>query len=325
MSLAVHLLHERDSASLAHLRARLQPGVALTAGREFPRPAVFEILVAGRPGREHITVNPELQALIIPFAGLPSETRALMLEFPHIAVHNLHHNAVATAEMAVALMLAAAKFIVPVDRALRRHDWRPRYRPNPAVLLEGKTALILGYGAVGRHVARLCRGLGMEVIATRRRAPDEGSGGVYPPEALTRLLPRADVLIVTLPLTAETDGLIGSAELTLLPPRAVLVNVGRGPIVDEDALYQALHEGRLHAAGLDVWYNYPDDKASRRSTPPAAYPFHGLDNVVMSPHRAGTGGSEMVELQRMADLAELLNAAASGEEMPNRVDVEAGY
>jgi phosphoglycerate dehydrogenase-like enzyme len=272
-----------------------------------------------------MAASPALQTLIIPFAGLPQETRALMLDFPHIAVHNLHHNAVAAAEMAITLMLAAAKFIVPVDRALRQHDWRPRYRPNPAVVLGGKTALILGYGTVGQRVAQACRGLGMDVIATRRRAPNEHSEGVYPPEALHTLLPRGDVLIIALPLTEKTEGLIGGAELAMLRPRAVLVNVGRGPIVDEEALYQALRDGTVHAAGLDVWYNYPADEASRDDTPPSAYPFHRLDNVVMSPHRAGTGGSEEIELRRMTHLAALLNAAAAGEEMPNRVDIGVGY
>jgi phosphoglycerate dehydrogenase-like enzyme len=117
--------------------------------------------------------------------------------------------------------------------------------------------------------------------------------------------------------------LIGERELALLPPDAVLVNVGRGPIVDEAALYHALHEGTLHAAGLDVWYNYPADEASRSHTPPSAYPFHELDNVVMSPHRAG--GSDESEMRRMTHLAALLNAAARGDEMPNRVDLQAGY
>jgi phosphoglycerate dehydrogenase-like enzyme len=299
--------------------------VALTVGREPPEPADYRILVAGRPSQEQITASPALQALVIPFAGLPEETRAMMMDFPHIAVHNLHHNAVAAAEMAITLMLAAAKFIVPSDRALRQHDWRPRYRPNPAVILEGKTALILGYGAIGRRVGRLCRGLGMRVIATRRTAPNTGSEGVYPPQALHSLLPQADVLIVALPLTRETEGLIGQEELAMMRSRAVLVNVGRGPIVDEKALYRALSDGTIHAAGLDVWYAYPTDEAARDNTPPSAFPFHRLENLVMSPHRAGTGGSEEIELRRMDHLAALLNTAAAGEDMPNRVDLDVGY
>jgi len=325
MSLTIHLLHETEAASLARLRAELDDDVTLTVGRELPGSPGYQILVAGRPEREHITASPDLRALIIPFAGVPPQTRALMRDFPRVAVHNLHHNAVAAAEMAVTLMLAAAKFILPNDRALRQHDWRPRYRSNPAVLLEGKTALILGYGAIGRRVARACRGLGMDVVATRRTVSQDHDEEVYPPEALHSLLPRADVVIVALPLTAETEGLIRERELALLPPKAVLVNVGRGPIVDEEALYGALRDGTLHAAGLDVWYKYPAGKSARSSTPPSTYPFHTLDNVVMSPHRAGSGRAQEMEQRRMAHLARLLNAAARGEEMPNRVDLEAGY
>ena len=104
---------------------------------------------------------------------------------------------------------------------------------------------------------------------------------------------------------------------------AALDNVGRGPVVDEAALYRALRDGRLDAAGLDVWYNYPADKASRSTTQPSDYPFHDLDNVVMSPHRGGYS-TERIE-RRMAHLARLLNLAARGEPMPNRVDVWEGY
>jgi phosphoglycerate dehydrogenase-like enzyme len=176
----------------------------------------------------------------------------------------------------------------------------------------------------------MCRGLGMDVIAVRRRAPAAGDAGqgepgilLAPIDDLHRLLPRADALLICLPHTPETTGLIDARELALLPSRAVLVNVGRGPIVDEAALYHALRDGRLYAAGLDVWYNYPQDAAERAHTAPSTYPFHELPNVVMSPHRAG--GSTATEELRVRGLARLLNAAARGEPMPNRVDLEAGY
>ena len=328
MKLSVHYLHPSYSdADLAELRSQLDPGVDLTVGPSVPAPADLDILIAGRPQREQITASPNLRALIIPWAGLPESTRQLMLEFPHIAVHNLHHNALPVAEHAMALLLAAAKFVVPMDRSLRTGDWTPRYQPNPSLLLHGRTALILGFGAIGQQVARLCRGLGMDVVAVRRSSRPSSAAGsgiaLASPEALHTLLPRADVLIICLPHTPETDGLIGADELALLAPGAVLVNIGRGPIVDEGALYHALREGKLYAAGLDVWYNYPADEASRAHTPPSAYPFHELDNVVMSPHRAG--GSTDTERLRMQHLAELLNAAARGESMPNGVDLEAGY
>jgi phosphoglycerate dehydrogenase-like enzyme len=324
MKLSVHLLRQPDLTALAHLRASLDAEIRFTFGRDVPLPADYQILVAGRPQRKHLTASPNLRALIIPWAGLPQVTRDLMRDFPHVTVHNLHHNAAPVAEMAITLMLAAAKFVVPLDRALRAHDWTPRYhRPSPTILLEGKTVLILGYGAIGQRVAGLCRALTMKVMAIRRHVGVSSPDDVYPPNALHSLLPQANVLIICLPHTPETTGLIGERELTLLPPSTVLVNVGRGPIVDEAALYRALREGTLHSAGLDVWYNYPSDEAARPHTPPSTYPFHELDNVVMSPHRAG--GSDETPMRRMTHLAALLNAAARGDEMPNRVDLQAGY
>jgi phosphoglycerate dehydrogenase-like enzyme len=326
MMLSVHLLRHTEPAALERLRSVLAPGIVVSSDPALPEPADYHILVAGRPERKHLEASPNLHSLVIPWAGLPETTRALMLEFPEISVHNLHHNAVPTAELAIALLMAAAKFIVPMDRSLRSHDWRPRYQPNPAIVLAGKTALVLGFGAVGREVGRMCQGLGMRVLAVRRR-PDatsaEMADEVHPGEALHDLLPRAQALIVCLPHTEETDGLLGASELALLPEQAMLVNVGRGAIVDEAALYSALESGALYAAGLDVWYNYPTDEASRGDTPPSAYPFNTLSSVVLSPHRGG--GSLETELLRMDHLARLLNAVARGEPMPNRVNVAAGY
>ncbi len=328
MKMRVHLLDPRDKTALDVLRTALYPNVVLTTGPDLAESTGYQILVAGRPRREHIIASPDLQALIIPWAGLPDTTRRLMGEFPWIAVHNLHHNAVPVAEMALSLLLAAAKAVVPLDRALRGHDWTPRYQASSALLLRDRTALVLGYGAVGQEIARLCQSLGLRVIATRRhvgRLPADAAVELHDSARATlhSLLPRADILIICLPHTQETDGLIGATELALLPRQAILVNVGRGHIVDEQALYQALSSGSLHAAGLDVWYDYPADESSRAQTPPSRFPFHTLDNVVMSPHRGGLVFE--TEALRMAALAELLNAAARGEPMPNRIDLQAGY
>lgn len=329
MALSVHLLFSRyDEDWLARLRRLLPADVQLTTGSDLPQPADYHILVAGRPTRAQIEASPNLRALVVPWAGIPESTRELMLDYPGIAVHNLHHNAAPVAELVLALLLAAAKFIVPFDRSLRAHDWTPRYQPSPAPLLAGQTALVLGYGAIGQRVARLCRGLGMEVIASRRRASmpphrDEHGVLIAPAAALHELLPQAAALLICLPHTPETTGLIGARELKLLPPHAVLVNIARGPVVDEAALYHALRERSILAAGLDVWYHYPADEAARSHTPPSNYAFHELDNVVMSPHRGGA--STATERLRMEHLATMLNAAAQGEPLPNRVDLEAGY
>lgn len=326
MTLSAFLLRPPDVDSLAQLREQLASDVQLVLGPDLPDPAAYHVLVAGRPRREHLTASPRLHTLIIPWSGMPEETRDLMLGFPDVAVHNLHHNAEPVAELTLALLLAAAKFVVPLDQALRRHDWTYRYEPPPTALLHGKTALILGYGAIGRRVARACRALGMAVLATRRSADapyDEEGVAIHPAAALPDLLPCADALVISLPLTPETEGLLGEEELALMPEGAILVNVGRGVIVEQEALYEALRARRLRAAGLDVWYNYPPDAESRTNTPPADVPFHKLENVVMSPHRGGS--TDETGRLRMTHLARLLNALARGEEPPNRVDVAAGY
>jgi phosphoglycerate dehydrogenase-like enzyme len=325
---SVHIPDPPDQDALERLRALLRPGIQVTLGPELPDPPSFQVLVRGVPSPEELDASPRLRVLIVPWAGLPRATRELMLKRRGIAVHNIHHNAVAASELAAALLLAAAKRVVPLDAALRRNDWRPRYEPNQAVILRGKRALVLGYGAVGRRVAGICRGLGMTVSATRRRVgetPADCPDQVHPPDALWDLLPSADALLIALPLTDTTKGLIGERELSLLPRDAILVNVARGRVVEEEALYRALADRTIRAAGLDVWYTYPETVEDRESTAPSKWPFHELPNVVMSPHRAGAFGVRELEVARMEALAESINTAAAGDEIPFPVDVEAGY
>lgn len=326
MKVFAHYCDPPKPELVAALRARLYPEVTLSLSTETSVPSDTTFLINGWPKREELLACPFLEAIIIPWAGVPTTTRQLMSEFPHIRVHNLHYNAAPVAELALGLLLAVAKLIVPFDRSLRAHDWSPRYQDQPVILLQGKTALILGYGAIGHHVAALCRQLGMMVLATRRQ-PDQFSDGVadeiHPPEALPLLLPRSDVLIICLPLTPETEDLIAEDELKLLHPNAMVINVGRGPIINQAALYQALRTGRLQGAGLDVWYHYPREESERNQTPPADFPFHELDNVVMSPHRAGFAPE--TDLLGMEQLAALLNDVASGRTPNNLVDLKLGY
>lgn len=172
----------------------------------------------------------------------------------------------------------------------------------------------------------MCKGFGMHVIATRRQRdkPDGVADELYHADALQELLPRANVLMICLPLTKETKGLLGAKELALLPPQSLLVNGGRGPIIDEEAFYNALRDGTLYAAGSDVWYHYPqDDETSYTSTPPSDFPFHELDNLVMSPHRGG--GSLETPARRMLALANMLNMATQGLALPHRIDLDKGY
>lgn len=265
-----------------------------------------DVLVKGVPE----AIEDGVRAVVIPYAGVPKRTRELVAAHEGVALYNLHHNAAPTAELAMALLLAAARRVIPLDAALRRNDWRPRYEESRDLLLFGRTAVVLGHGAIGQRVAAACTGLGMAVVPVRR-------GG-----ALREHLPGAHALIVCVPWTAATEGMVGKEELALLPDGAVVVNIARGPIVDERALYEELAAGRLRA-GLDVWYEYPKDEASRENTPPSRFPFGELKNVVMSPHRGGL--TDETERLRAEHLAAVLNALARGDEPPGRVDLERGY
>lgn len=244
--------------------------------------------------------------------------------------------------MAIALGMAAAKQLLPADQKLRKGDWSPRGLPSTGdpdpmmqLSLEGQGVLVLGFGEVGRRVSRVLAAMNMRVLATRKTAaagdlklPEPGEVGLRHPSQLHDLLPMVQMLFICLPDTPETEGLIGEKEITLLPPGSVIVNVGRGHVLNEEAFFNALRSNHLLGAGVDCWYKYPADAKSRCSTPVSAkFEFGGLDNIVMSPHRAGSVGLPATERCRMAALAELFNAAAEQgfQAMPNRVDVSNGY
>lgn len=175
-------------------------------------------------------------------------------------------NAIAVAEHAVALMLAVARKIPGIDREMRGGGW-PRDMPGQ---LHGKTLGVFGTGAIGARVAELGRAFGMNVLAwSARRSPVADKHDI---------LARADFVSLHLRLTADTQGFIGAPEFALMKPGAVLVNTGRGGLIDRQALHEALAAGGLGGAGLDVFHDEPL---------PAGDPVLGFANTVLSPHNAG--------------------------------------
>ena len=248
----------------------------LTHSLEGDAPDNTTVLVQGRPSEDTLRRCTSLHTLIIPFAGLPGETRDRVIELnaarakataaqPALRVFNLHINAGATAEMALALLLAAMKKVLPMDAAMRRGDWTQRFSPTGfGSLVQGSVAVVVGFGAIGSRIAEVLLVLGARTVrAVRGSHPAEaapanapcGNGQVQVHSAgrLLDAMRGASVVVVTCPLTDATRGSIGKAELAVLSPGAVLVNVGRGPVVDQEALFQALESGALGGAGIDVW------------------------------------------------------------------------
>lgn len=325
-SFRVHVRASGEPSWWRRFAAGLPEGVECSWGPEPFAAHEVDALIDGRPSAERLDACSALRALIIPYAGIPARTRALLLDRAIAPpTYNIHHNAEAVAEAAMALLFAAAKCVVPMDRRLRAGDWRPRYLPDPGVPIAGRTALVLGFGHIGRALVPKLRGVGLQVRALRRREGAAFVDGVTVsgPSGLDASLAASDFVICALPATAETRGLLTAERLGRLPEHAVIVNVGRHDVFDEEALYAALASGRLHSAALDVWANYPPSPDRAAFTFPSDLPFHELDNVVLSPHRTGHG--EHVEDARADALLALVRALHRGDASVAPLDVERGY
>ncbi len=300
--------------------AQAHPEWRFTDGDDPPSDAAYEVLVRGRPSRDLVACSERLHTLVVPFAGVPPSTAALLAEFPQVQIRTLHYNAGPTAELALGLVLAAARALIPADRAMRQGDWTPRFiPPRPTMVLAGHTATVVGYGHVGRRVARGLDALGMHVCAVRARATSvttDDIAEIHPLRDLRGLLSRSRVTVLAVPGGAETAGLLGPAEIACLPSPAVLVNVARASVVDEGALYRRLRDGDL-AAGLDVWWEEATDEKRTTGIAASTYPFHDLPNVVLSPHRGGGDFIPEVYEHRLAHLDRLLTDLANQRRSPS--------
>jgi phosphoglycerate dehydrogenase-like enzyme len=178
-------------------------------------------------------------------------------------------------------VLGAALFFAKDFRRMIRSRQAGIWDPFDIQPLEGQTMAIAGYGDIGRAIARRAKAFGMRVLALRRR-PELSAGDplvdeVFPLEGRLEMFSRADFVAAAAPLTPETRGMIGAAELAVLKPTAVVMNVGRGPVIDEAALVRALEQNRIAGAALDVFDREPL---------PDGHPFYRMDNVLLSPHCA---------------------------------------
>ena len=183
-----------------------------------------------------------------------------------------------------------------------------RWNPRDIIDLQGRRMLVLGLGPIGLEVASLGQAFGMDVIGLRRTPRGDEPCPTRPLSELTALLPTADAVVLALPLVAETRGILGSAEIAIMRKDAVVANVGRGDLIDEPALIDALHEGRLGGAGLDVFASEPLPKES---------PLWSLPNVIVTPHSSGTSGGN--QLRADAIFLENLESYLAGAPLRNEV------
>ncbi len=215
----------------------------------------------------------------------------------------------AIAEYVIGVILMLAKGLHTSIRDQAAEEWKFRFTSE----LTGKTIGIVGMGAIGTETARRAAAFGMRIIGTRRR-PSSDEPGTWGHDQLPRLLAESDYVVLCMPLTEETRGLIGAPELALMKPTASLINVARGPVIDQDALVRALDDGTIAAAALDVCDPEPL---------PAGHPLWSRPNVILTPHISGA--VEGYGHRAAAIFIDNLRRYAAGEPLSNVVDPDLSY
>jgi phosphoglycerate dehydrogenase-like enzyme len=273
-----------------------------------------DVLVSMGFSRAMAEAAPRLRLMQVPGAGIDRIDRAALRAETHLA--NVYGHETGIAEYIMGAMLALTRSFGRLDAKLREGRWESQWAlgsavPPPWPELAGKRLGILGFGHIGRALARRAMAFDMQVCAIRRQAqaaaPD-GLSFVGGPDELDDVLRRADYLAVTLSLSPSTRNCIDDRRLRLMKPTAFLINVARAELIEERALYLALANGRIAGAALDVWYRYP---ASGEDTLPSNEPFHELGNVIMTPHISGW--TEGMLVARAKAIAENIERTARGE------------
>lgn len=283
-----------------------------------------EIVLGTVPEAEVLDKASALKLIQVPWAGVENINFPLLKNYS-FALCNSHSNALLVAELAVSLMLSLLKGIIFHDAKFREGNWcRPSLIEKatflPPIQINGKTIGIVGYGAIGKEIHSLLKGFGVNCLAIANHYYSTEDVDIWGCDKLYAVLTRADIVFVSVPLTDQTRNLIDGQAFKQMKNTSYLINMSRGAIVNEQALFNALSTNMIAGAAIDTWYNYPERGTSVAQ--PSKYPFNKLTNVVMSPHRAGFGKNL---LPHMDDAIENINRYASRQELINVIDLEKTY
>ena len=315
------VLGDPEEPTLTRLDA-LGPDVRIKIGKtaDALRPEVgdarvlFNWLGAKEELSRILTLAPKLEWMHARWAGLD---RMLFPELVESPVQLTNGSGVFSPPLAEFTILGALYFAKDVPRLLRAKADR-RWELYDMEEVSRQTMGIVGHGDIGRAIAWRAKALGMKVLALRRdpapRAGDEHVDRVYATEDIRAMLPECDYVAVAAPLTPGTKGLIGEAEFAVMKPDAIIINVGRGPVIDEPAMIEALQSGKIRGAALDVFDAEPL---------PPDNPLWSMDNVLISPHTADHTRTWLDE--SMDQFLDQFARWRKGEPLKNVVDKRAGY
>lgn len=314
------VLHDPAARHLA-LLDRLPPGVRIVAsasaeGLRLAAPEARAMLVGAGPFRGELeALWPELKRLEWIHslaAGLEGILFPALVESPVTLTNSAGVYARSLSEFVLAGMLHFAKDVARMKRQQAAREWTCFDVDE----LHGRTLAVVGYGGIGRATAARARAFGMRIHALRRSGAGDDPlvDHWFSGRTMDEMLAGADYLLISAPLTPETRGLIDARRLALLPPHAVLINVGRGPVADEAALISALSAGRIRGAVLDVFDTEPL---------PEAHPFWRMENVLLSPHTADHTATWLTEA--MEFYLENFERWLNGQPLRNVTRKQAGY
>lgn len=270
--------------------------------------------------REMLASAPRLRWIQSPAVGVSNMLFPEMIASAVVITCARGIRARAIAEHVMGVTIALARQLHTAVRRQAAHAWaQDELESNTTAILtlQGRRMAVVGLGSIGGEVARLAAAFGLRVSAVRRRAggplPD-AVDEVVPAERLGEVLARSDVVVLAAPHTSSTEQLIGAREIARMKPGALLVNISRGTLVDDDALVAALRSGHVGGAALDVFVHEPLDAAS---------PYWDLPNVIVTPHTSGAMTDYWTPL--VALFSENLRRFERGEPLLNVVDKVAGY
>jgi len=289
-----------------------------------------EIIVGWRPTDELIRTAKKLKMFINPGTGIQhliEKFRKLKQE-RGIVLINGHGNSYFCAQHAVAMLLALMNKVIPHHNWLSEGKWRTGDQEAMSIPLRNRKIGFCGYGAINQKVHRFLSGFDVDFYIFKK-AWDKKELSFptpvkkYSSQELNSFLEQVEIVIIALPSTSLTRGLIGKKEMELLGSNGIIVNVGRGDVIIEECLYNALKTKIICGAAIDVWFNYKPEADEEGRKYPFSFPFQKLDNVVLSPHRAA---SPFDDLKRWDEVIENIKRFARGENyFINVVDLDEEY
>lgn len=320
---------------LNYIRERLSDGIEILIPPDFSEDSLLalapeaDVLFGGLISENLLAASSQLQFIQVPWTGVDNLNYELLRKH-EVVICNSHSNSGVVAEHAVALMMDAAKKVAYHDRLMRSGDWNRLFPGNTNKLtpfskkIAGSKVGLVGFGAISRGIRRLLQGYDCDFkVFTRSGKPvqEENSLRFFPISDFKTEAADLDYLFICVPLTEATRGMVSTSFLKALPTHSVLINISRGAVIVENDLYEALTNGLLAFAAIDTWYQYPTPDNPNVS-PSAENDFHLLDNIVLSPHRAGYVDSGFPHLD---DAIENLNRAKAGKPLKNIISLDHKY